>query len=281
MDCDISIYDGLDINHSLRKSHQIVTQNGINILYFNARSIRNKFEEIELLIGSYKIKIHIIVITETWLDKNEIDFFNLENYNTFHSTREKMGGGVSIYSHRDLDSCLIANEKILTNSHCLIIKVAELQLSVGAVYRWKDDRIIDFTDCFSGFLNKYNNIIFIGDFNINILNTQSNETAYFVNTLSADSYAILNNLSDEFTTRVTDSTATTIDLIVTDVLHLTYNLDIDNLEFSDHKLLTFNMNKTKCKKQEQWYSKIDFNKFCNLAPQCVCRDTARNVHGFN
>lgn len=64
-------------------------------------------------------------------------------------------------------------------------------------------------------------------------------------------------------TRVTDQTTSIIDLVVTDLLNLKYNLDIDHLTFSDHKLIFLN---------------IDF-KGTN-PPKVITKDSRTNYYGI-
>lgn len=48
------------------------------ILYLNARSLKNKTDEIEIIINEEKIDA--IVITETWVKKNEQKYYNFKNF---------------------------------------------------------------------------------------------------------------------------------------------------------------------------------------------------------
>lgn len=89
----------------------------LNILYFNAISIRNKWDEIISFLNSFKCQIHCIIITETRLYREENKFFNIQNYISYHSNRvydrwsgEGRGGGVAIYVHSSLTSTLIHEE---------------------------------------------------------------------------------------------------------------------------------------------------------------------------
>ena len=69
----------------------------INICHFNARSIRNKMDEISYF--TKQNNIHIITISETWLGPEFSDnYINLPNFQTvFRQDRNKNGGGVCIF----------------------------------------------------------------------------------------------------------------------------------------------------------------------------------------
>lgn len=58
--------------------------------------------------------------------------------------------------------------------------------------------------------------------------------------ISSKILLILNNTAIEYSTRLTSQSATTIDLIITDLLNYDYRLDVD-IYISDHRLLTINL----------------------------------------
>jgi hypothetical protein len=60
----------------------------------NIRSISKKFDSFKNLIDTLNLPFQIIGLTETWLNENNIDCFNLENYEYLGSNRTtKRGGG--------------------------------------------------------------------------------------------------------------------------------------------------------------------------------------------
>lgn len=154
---DISLYNGLNVNYSEGLASNIISSSGLNIIYINGRSIRNKLTEIELLLNNFNGVVHILVVTETWLKINDVDFFNLANYKAYHNTREKHGGGVAIYCHENIESNLTFSEHFMINSHCLITKITvnNLNFHVGVIYRPPDHRLKEFIDQFSVYLNTF------------------------------------------------------------------------------------------------------------------------------
>ena len=81
-----SIYDYLDNFNSFTN---------FSLCYINARSICNKFDNIELLVKRLHFP-HILVISETWLSPGEEKFYDLFNYKASHIVRNYKGGGVSV-----------------------------------------------------------------------------------------------------------------------------------------------------------------------------------------
>lgn len=240
---EISLYKGISIKHKFGLSNHIETRNGLNILYLNSRSIRyNNLNDVELLLQSFKKVIQIIVINETWLDVNSYESCNIENYISYHNYRtNKRGGGVSIFCHISVNSNLIINEMFLDNCHFLMINLTELKINIASLYRTPDSNFNDFLIYFADKISKIKNVIFLGDFNVNMLNRNSANANNLKNLIESESFVILNSLSIEMATRVTEHTSTTIDLAVTDLVKLKYSLIVDNIEFSDHRCLFLNL----------------------------------------
>lgn len=259
---EISLYKGISIKHKFGLSNYIEKLNGLNILYLNSRSIRyNNLNDVELLLQSFKGLIQIIVINETWLDVNSYESCNIENYTSYHNYRtNKRGGGVSIFCHVSVNSNLIINEKFLDNSHFLMINLTELKINIATLYRTPDSNFNDFLVYFAEKISKIKNVIFIGDFNVNMLNRNSANANNFENLIESESFVILNSLSVEMSTRVTEHTSTTIDLAVTDLVKFEYSLIVDNIEFSDHRCLFLNVNMSIPAQGEIRKTKINYSK---------------------
>lgn len=163
-------------------------------------------------------------------------------YNGYHNVREKFAGGVAIFAHTSLNCDTILSENFLENSHCLILKLLDFKINIGALYRAPDSRINDFLDYFSNLLNKYKNIIYLDDFNINVLNERTKDSENFNNLIQSEAFILLNKISVDMATRVTQTSASIIDLAITDLIKLSYNLFIDNIDFSDHRFIFLNFN---------------------------------------
>ena len=78
----------------------------LRVLYFNARSIRNKINELKALIAVENIDV--IAISETWTNFNTRDYkgeFELSGFQLFNKDRiNKRGGGVLIYCRHNLEA---------------------------------------------------------------------------------------------------------------------------------------------------------------------------------
>ena len=79
---------------------QLTTANNVtynlNILYYNARSILPKLDNLFIYVKLYDP--HIICVTESWLSKDiSDDELSLPGYHLFRLDRDRHGGGVLIY----------------------------------------------------------------------------------------------------------------------------------------------------------------------------------------
>lgn len=144
----------------------------INILYFNAQSIRNKWDSIKLFINSLNSLAHVIVMTETKIYVNENKFFELENYTAYHSNRVQdkwtasgRGGGAAIYVHNSILSVLVSQE-YYDNNNFVIAKMIRTNTNIIAVYKPPNTNIMNFIEKFEIVLAQNPSSIIIGDFNM-------------------------------------------------------------------------------------------------------------------
>lgn len=95
MNSSLNSIDNLNINHLFKPSVKSVFLDGVSfknsgslkILYLNSRSLCNKTFEIEQILKSVKSPIHIIAVTETWLNCNNTQYVNITNFTPIHACR--------------------------------------------------------------------------------------------------------------------------------------------------------------------------------------------------
>lgn len=90
----------------------------LNIIQWNAQSIRPKLCEFENLL--IQDKIHIAVLSETWLQPDS--YFKVKDYNVFRKDRNDSYGGVAILTHKSIKSQICQN-LLNSNSGIEIIHV--------------------------------------------------------------------------------------------------------------------------------------------------------------
>ena len=87
------------VNH---RNDSLVVETNLKFIYFNARSIVNKLDELQLYID--KETADIIGITETWLNEEISDVeLNINDYTIFrHDRLNKTGGSVILLIKKDI-----------------------------------------------------------------------------------------------------------------------------------------------------------------------------------
>ena len=65
------------------------------------QSLRNKMNELHCFTKANECDI--LVLTETWLTKEETEYFDVEVFKGVHSCRDGRAGGVSIYLKNHLN----------------------------------------------------------------------------------------------------------------------------------------------------------------------------------
>ena len=76
-----------------------------SIIHFNARSLKNKFDDFQTFLATSGVEWSVICVSETWLKTDILEYFNLDSYNLYASCRSTgEGGGTAIYVNRKIDS---------------------------------------------------------------------------------------------------------------------------------------------------------------------------------
>lgn len=144
-----------------------------NILCYNIRSLRNKLTDVTDFILNLAFRLHIIILNETWVSENDKNFFNLPGFTAYHSTRQKLGGGVAIYVNNSFsDSCVIEACEI-DNCNFLTIKLLKLKHYIVTAYRPPSSNITHFLNKLNELL-KFEKTFFYGDTNIDLFKPCNN-----------------------------------------------------------------------------------------------------------
>lgn len=165
--------------------------NYFSIIHQNIRSIGRKIDDLSQFIQSLCKQPDILVISETWLDDTSKIYCNIDSYNSHHTVRKgRAGGGVSVFVKSNIDSCCITELCMCDDSieSCVVkIKYDRDIYFITGIYRPHSDSIENFTLKLTNLLEnpilRTNNIIMIGDFNINLLLNSCHHCEHFVNEL--------------------------------------------------------------------------------------------------
>lgn len=162
------------MNASTDKSTKI---GALTILYFNARSLLPKIDELRAL--SLAQKPHLICIVETWLDDNITDReIHIENYAIIRRDRNRQGGGVLVFANESLSYNVILSG--LTELELIVINIKSSisPIVVGLFYRPPNAPVSIFDTllnslCMHVDVSFLSNFILLGDFNVNYCNPHS------------------------------------------------------------------------------------------------------------
>lgn len=206
----------------------------LDISHVNIRSLIANLGEFKNWVNNDHCDI--VAVTETWLQAGSmIDIVNIDGYKFIRQDRLTRGGGVGMYIKNNLNFSIIfkISDEVL---ECIWVKIVidKIIYAFGIVYRPPNANITIFLERIEEiFLNiyaAYDQIICTGDFNINMLNTDSYTTYRFTTIL--ESLNLCQIIKDP--TRVTSSSISLIDLIITNLDNNLCTAIVENNQLSDH-----------------------------------------------
>ena len=170
---DVSNVSHSDTQHVLKD----IRKSNVNKLIFgqlNINSLRNKFDMVSELIKGF---VDIFMISETKLDDSfpEGQFF-LDGYHTpFRFDRNGNGGGILLYVREDIPAKAIHCDFPTSESFFVEINLHKKKWLTNCSYNPRknniDSHLNVITKTFDTYYGKYENVIFLGDFNAGIEET--------------------------------------------------------------------------------------------------------------
>lgn len=232
----------------------------LNILYINIRSLRNKVDDLMEIVNKHDFEIHIIALTETWIYPNEVEYFNIPNYNVVHHCRDSRGGGVSLfikdnleYDQRHIREMEIEDCNILcvclTKVNCVIINIYRAPRNKADVFLAQIDKIME---------TQKSPCIILGDMNLNLL-SETDTIREYRNIIEMNTFTIQNILTTENATRQTEKTATILDHVLMNK-NLYCDITLTDHVISDHKVMYIKLNKVIEKKTKEVINKTKLLK---------------------
>ena len=153
------------------KSIRIRNLNKIVIVHLNVNSLRNKFD---FLVTQVKGYIDILMIPETKLDESfPIGQFLIDGYSVpFRLDRNENGGGILLYVRDDIPSKLLSMNSNIEGFFVEINLHDKKRWLLSCSYNPKRSQISSHLSELSKntdiYLIKYDQLLFIGDFNAGI-----------------------------------------------------------------------------------------------------------------
>lgn len=217
-------------------------EQNIIIAHINCRSLINTFDDLRDYILMQDLDI--VGITETWLKPHIISrAVEIPGYTLFRADRdERRGGGVAFYVRlgihcNSLMNNLYALQENSVEQLWIEIKLNNRHIVIGVVYRPPNvhySSLSSLDDSLSAFMPLSDEIILLGDLNINML--KPNLPAYnFLNDI-LQTYNLKQIVTEP--TRIANQTSSLIDIIAsTKIEHITKTGTVHMPTVSDHLLI--------------------------------------------
>ena len=261
-------------DNSLSSPRSGLNDKYFSILHINARSLNKNFDSLELLLAQlHQFPFSIIGISETWLHSTSPPVFNLDNYQLLRSDRKHgKGGGVAMYTRSNLKNKLRPDLHI-EGSEDLFIEMLNdkgKNVIVGVIYRPPNHNLDNFLSKLDEFLSiiaqENKEVYLMGDYNIDLLSTENNNTLKLVSVLS--SYAFTPHIHNP--TRISITSRTLIDNIFSNVINKNVANGVLFYDILDH-LPIFSL----CSQPEP-QKKMKMNK-----PSKKRKESDRNIDSLN
>jgi exonuclease III len=251
---------------------RMVSDYEFNILYFNARSIRNKFDEITALLGSFEYRVDVVVIVETWLTDCECQAFNFRDYASYHTCRDQKGGaGAAVYVHKSLVSVFSESVHDIRDEvgSLIVVGLPRIGVHIMACYRPPGQVRADeqmFLEKFEFLLSKYGKSIVLGDFNINTLLDGDSLVTDYLERVYSHGYTLLNSDDVAMATRISNAVPRTLDHALSDIVSCSYNFYIGDHALFDHKMifLSVDIRKNAEPERPRYKTVLDYEKCLGL-----------------
>ena len=215
-----------------------------------------------------KIDLDIFGVSETNIKKNTPkDLYHFPGYKFFQKNRDLgNSGGVGVFLKEEFSSnakIINVNFKQSQPEHIFVeIEIKKVKILVGVLYKSPNIRYGVFGDIFEtlAFLTtKYENCIFLGDFNINQLTPDKPDHKFLKNNV-IEPLSLVQLIKEP--TRITNNTCTLIDLILVnspDKVKTSGCADMPGL--SDHHIVYCSYSLKKTKFPPQLVKRRDFRNF--------------------
>lgn len=245
------------------------------IVYINACSIRNKLDEIEVILNTRQ-KPEILVITEIWLYENETEYYNISGYNSEFCSREIRGGGVAVYLREDINYNLIMNKNLNKCSY-LHVDILSAKINLIALYRPPDVKYELFSNDLENIIRELNNkAVIIGDMNVDLLKDKQEKLEYEL-LLTSYGFRIVNTTRP---TRITPHTKTLIDHVAINQQSMGVEVDLSPSPISDHEIQEVQMQHLNSRKYVKAKKLIKYVNYENYKIKLTQELTTRTINSF-
>ena len=220
-----------------------LNRNNFSMLYLDIRSLNKNVDDFREFLASFQGSFSAIVLTESWCDEtaNNNLLLILDNSNSVHQARKnKKRGGICIYIHKSLDFKIRNDidkfDNDLETCSVEIVNSKSKNFIITGIYTAPKSDVKELKNYCKNLLKRKNTngktVFILGDLNVNSFDYDNNESVKkFSNMIFQGGFLPLIQRA----TRVTRTTATAIDHIITDaILDRTMHSGIIKTQISDH-----------------------------------------------
>lgn len=220
-------------------STRMDANDGFSFVHFNVRSLCASFHEFQDVVAEEKFQL--IGLSETWLnDTVPNQSLYISNYNLVRNDRDGRGGGVALYIHNSLKFRVLEapEQQSLLEQIWVSVKIQGKVIYFGSLYRPPNlninECLDDLENTIISFMPNCTHIFFGTDFNIDVSRTDTPACKQLFRLLHKYDLSQL----VQSPTRVSESSSSIIDLIITNSPELSTVVDVINMEgISDHYLV--------------------------------------------
>lgn len=211
-------------------------------IHINARSIRKHFDDIQLLLSALDNPFSLIGISETWLNDDDKNLFDLPSYKSEYSHRANNNhGGVAVYiksnvhynRRYDIELDVIDCESVWVQLNYDFLKLDNKSFIFGCIYRSPSSSVKNFCEALQNVMHtlalNHANVVIMGDFNINLLDLSSPSSLNYSGVYQSFGYECLISIP----TRCINNGSTLIDHALSN-LSVAPDAGVLKVDISDH-----------------------------------------------
>ena len=241
------------------------TYNGLRIGNLNVCHLRNKIDDISVLLNSHQDKVHIFGVSETRLDADIDDsHVSINNYSIVRKDAQQRFGhtGLLVYIHDSIRHFVKRRDDLETdNLEAIWLEFCQKKAAsayVCSLYRnpaSTSERMSDFMNMMDKIPDGCD-VILLGDFNFDLFNIQNSW-------MTVIAMLGLSQLITDFT-RVTNKTQTLIDHIYTNNAVKVVNPTVIQSSISDHYVIFCTYHTKLPKQPKNSHDFVQYRSFKNF-----------------
>lgn len=238
-----------------------------NTLFLNIRSLRNRLSDLTDYVSHSPITLHLVILNETWLSKSDVKYFNLPGYSSFHSVRDKTGGGVAIFVKNSFARANPVLDIVFENSNFLVLHLENIDLHICTIYKPPAPNLSaelrNFLPQLDSVLSQFEKLFVFGDLNVNLFDFEDQRVKSYSSTVEVNGFKFLNSYDLAHYTRRDPSrgSLTCIDHVFTNrFLDYNFHFELESILNSDHRAILLRTHKLAPFRQKSLGKLLSFEK---------------------